>query len=154
MNLMTLHSPKELHKLILVFWVLLFIQNINQLLIFLHVVGGHLEKKVNITSAARQASCVFSKVLALHKVPCQFFAHLNSPPDAGVTRTRSLPDVESQRGACNQGFGIHTRLRLRQTRYSGNVPCLGVLPTAYSSSKLPRHVILFDGRVLSLLITL
>ncbi len=97
-NLMTLHSPKELHKLILVFWVLLFIQNINQLLIFLHVVGGHLEKKVNITSAASQASCVFSKVLALHKVPCHFFAHLNSPPDAGVTRTRSLPDVESQRG--------------------------------------------------------
>jgi hypothetical protein len=44
MDLMTLHSPKELHKLIIVFWVLLFIQNINQLLIFLHVVGGHLEK--------------------------------------------------------------------------------------------------------------
>jgi hypothetical protein len=45
MDLMTLHSPKELHKLVIVFWVFLFIQNINQLLIFLHVVGGHLEKK-------------------------------------------------------------------------------------------------------------
>jgi hypothetical protein len=51
-----------------------------------------------------------------------------------------------------ESIGIHPRLRLRQTCHSGNVPCLGVLPTACSSSKLRRHVILFDGRVL--LITL